>query len=80
MKSLWLHFPDDWRNVEAYITQMIMKHEGLFKNDPSLIDILETEYDEFMEVVDVKLVERIKKRWSCKNKLKYLLNENIIPE
>jgi hypothetical protein len=69
---------DDWRSTESIITQMVMKHRGVFKNDMWVISIREWD-DKYHEDVDRDLFYQTKK-WSFWKKIKYLKKNKILPE
>lgn len=69
---------DDWRSTESDITQMVMKHRGVFKTDVWIIFIGEWD-DKYHEDVDKDLFYKTKK-WPVWKKIKYLKNNELLPE
>ena len=67
----------DWRETESMITQMVMKHKGVFKGDLIFISIDEDIDEKFSNEVDVEAFNKIKK-WSIKRKFDYLLKHGIL--
>jgi len=69
---------DDWRSTESSITQMVMKHKGVFKTDMIFVSIGKWD-DKYHEDVHKELFFKIKK-WGFKRKIEYLKKEHILPE
>ncbi len=69
---------DDWRETESAITQMVMKHRGVFKTDVWVISLGEWN-DEYKSDVDRDQFLKIKK-WSFQGKIDYLKKHGILPE
>ena len=69
---------DDWRETESAITQMVMKHRGVFKTDMWIISLGEWR-EEYNEDVDRDLFNEIKKR-PFKWKIDYLRKNNLLLE
>ncbi|UCE16180.1 MAG: hypothetical protein JSV12_00740 [Candidatus Bathyarchaeota archaeon] len=75
----WLFQPlPDWRAVESYITQMVMKLEGVFKTDVIFISLDEDSNEKYANEVDVEAFQKIKYGWSLRDKIKYLKKMGIL--
>ena len=70
---------DDWRNAESYITQMVMKHFGIFKGDMTIISLDEDEDEKYADQVDVKSFHKLEK-WPFKKKIAYLHKHGILQD
>jgi len=80
----WLTEPlRDWGDIEHYVTQMVMKLEGVFKTEkgPILISIGDDEHlpEEMSDKVDLESFRKIE-RWGMEGKIKYLRKHNILKE
>lgn len=76
----WLSNPmDDWKEVESYITQMVMKRKEIFKGNSNiiLISLDKGSNGAFGVKVDEKFFKKIKKS-SFKCKIDYLRKEGIL--
>jgi hypothetical protein len=72
----------DWRETEADITQMVMKHEGVFKdNKIQGVYLSRQEKPEkwITNGVDIEAYKKIE-CWSCEKKLKYLHKYGILED
>ncbi len=76
----WLFKPlSDWRTVESYVTQMVMKNKGVFKGESIFISLDEGDDEKYADAVDAKAFRKIKK-WSFKQKIDFLHNKGILPD
>jgi hypothetical protein len=76
----WLFKPlDDWRNVESYVTRMVMEHFGVFKSDAIYISLAEDAEEKYGDEVDVKAFRKIEK-WGFKKKIEYLHEYGILQD
>jgi len=66
-----------WREIESCITQIVMKHKGVFKGEIIFISIDEDMDEKFAEKVDVKAFIDIK-RWKFIRKINYLKKQGIL--
>jgi len=74
----WLSEPlSDRREVESYITQIVMKTKGIFIGDTIIISFEEGEEEKVADEVDVKAFKKTKK-WSFKRKIDYLYEKGIL--
>ena len=67
----------DWRGAESTLTQLVMKHKGVFKGDVIFIAIDNDMDEKWPGQVDVIAFKEIKK-WSLKRKLDYLRRHGIL--
>jgi hypothetical protein len=79
----WLTMPfADWAEIESYVTQMVMKLEGVFKDkDTILISIDDDEKlsEDLSNKVDVDAFRKIKK-WQFGKKMDYLHEHGVLGE
>jgi len=74
----WLFKPlGDWRNVESYVTRMVMKHFGVFKSDAIYVSLAEDAEKKYGDKVDVKAFRKIEK-WGFKKKIEYLHKHGVL--
>lgn len=74
----WLFKPlSDWRTVESYVTQMVMKLKGIFKGDSIFISLDEGDDEKYTDEVNAKAFRKIK-RWGFKQKIDFLHDEGIL--
>lgn len=69
----------NWRGAESTLTQLVMKHEGVFKSDIIFISIDENMDEKWPGQVDVIAFNKIK-MWSVKKKLDYLRKHEILKQ
>ena len=76
----WLSKPlSDWSEVESYVTQIVMKINGIFKGKLIFISLDEGSNEKYSDEVDVKAFKKIG-RWSFKKKIDYLHDNGILKE
>jgi len=76
----WLFKPlSDWRTVESYVTQMVMKIKGVFKGELIFISLDEGDDEKYADEVDAKAFRKIKK-WSFKRKIDFLHKNGILQD
>lgn len=51
-----------WKSVESWVTQMVMRHEGVFKTNVSFISIEDDAKEKYGDKLDVDAFNKIKKR------------------
>jgi hypothetical protein len=71
-----------WRETEADITQMVMKHKKVFTDDKILGVYLsrgEKPEEWITNGIDIKTYREIE-RWGCKSKLKYLRKHGVLED
>jgi len=69
----------DWVQTESDITQIVMKHKGVFKGTAIFIS-LGKDVDKFSNMVDIEAFKKIKQGWSFKKKIDYLHSNGILQE
>lgn len=77
IRQLLLKPLPEWKDVESNITQMVMKLEGVFKDDLIIISFDEDLNENFADKLDVKAFIKIK-HCSFKRKIDYLREHGIL--
>ena len=78
IQSLLLVPLADWVQTESEITQIVMKHKGVFKGTAIVLTLGKDE-NASASMVDVASFKRIK-RWTFKQKIDYLRSNGILQE
>lgn len=68
-----------WRATESCITQMVMKHKGVFKSDFWFISLDKDDNSKFADQIDAKIFNKIK-RWGFQRKIDYLHKAGVLQE
>jgi hypothetical protein len=68
----------NWRSAESIVTQMVMRHKGVFKTRTTVIAIRDNDNPP-EDLVDVKGYREVE-FWDFSRKLKYLHNNKILPD
>ncbi len=68
----------DWRSAESLVTQMVMRHKGVFKTGTTVIAIRDGDNPP-EDLVDVRGYKEVE-FWDFSRKLKYLHNDKILPD
>jgi hypothetical protein len=77
----WLAKPlSDWRQAEAYVTQIAMKTKGVFKGKTWVISFNKGEEEKVADYIDVKAFRRIEKIMGFKDKIDYLHKNEILQD
>lgn len=77
----WLLVPlADWRQVEAEVTQMVMKTEGVFKGKKFFCNLTECVAEKYPDDVDGNAFREAKKLWRFKDKIEYLRDKGILKD
>ncbi len=66
----------DWRSTESVVTQMVMRHKGVFKTGSAVISLGDHLPEELVDVKEYKEVDF----WDFTRKLNYLHNNRILPD
>jgi hypothetical protein len=66
----------DWRSAESVVTQMVMRHKGVFKTGTTVIAIRDNPPEDLVDVKGYKEVEF----WDFTRKLDYLHDNKILPD
>jgi len=66
----------DWRSAESIVTQMVMRHKGIFKTRTTIISLGDNPSEDLVDVKEFKEVEF----WDFARKLDYLRNNRILPD
>ena len=69
----------DWRTTESLVTQMVMKHRGVFKGKMVFLALDNDEEGKFADQVDYKLFGEVN-RWGFARKIKYLYDNGFLPD
>ena len=77
IKSIIENYFSGWKSFESNITQTVMRHEGVYKTNTSLISNDPDEIEKYSHLLDVESFKKINK-WRLKQKIDYLhINEVI---
>lgn len=74
IKSIMENYFSGWKDLESFVTQMVMKHKGIFKTEFIVIS-LDSEDEE--QYVDVEAFNKIK-NWKFKHKINYLHKNGLL--
>src|SRR2546425_5066639 len=66
----------DWRSAESVVTQIVMRHKGVFKTRSTVISLGDNPPEELVDVKRYKEIEF----WDFIRKLEYLYNNTILPD
>jgi hypothetical protein len=78
VEAMLLDSLNDWRSAESLVTQMVMRHKGVFKTGTTVIAIRDGENPP-EDLVDVKGYKNVQ-FWDFSLKLKYLHTNKILPD
>jgi len=77
IKSIIENYFSGWKSVESTITQLVMRHKGVYKTNTSYTSIDPEELEKYSHLLDVKTFKEIDK-WNLKQKIDYLHENSIL--
>lgn len=77
IKSIIENYFSGWKSVESTITQMVMRHKGVFKTNVSVISHDVNEIKKHEDILDVEEFKKIMK-WSFHDNIGYLHKNGVI--
>ena len=77
IKSIIENYFSAWKNIESTITQMVMRHKGVFKTNTSIISTNLDEIEKYSHLLDVETFKEITK-WKLGQKIDYLHKNGVM--
>ncbi len=77
IKSIIENYFSGWKSVESTITQMVMRHQGVFKTNTSFVSNDSKEIEKYSHLLDVETFKEINK-WRLKQKIDYLHENGVL--